>query len=90
MWLTLLEVRKMVNHGTSKVLRILGVIEKIGMSRSTIYNKLTPTSKSFDETFPKPIRLGASSVGWLESEIDSWIAARAQARGVVAERGGHE
>jgi len=32
--------------------------------------------------FPKPIQLAPRSVGWLESEVDAWIAAR------VAERDG--
>ncbi len=27
-------------------------------------------------SFPKPISLGARAVGWLESDIDGWIAAR--------------
>lgn len=30
--------------------------------------------------FPKPIKLGRRSVGWIEAEIDLWIAARAAAR----------
>jgi len=29
--------------------------------------------------FPKPIFLGARAVGWLESEIDAWIAERVKA-----------
>lgn len=32
------------------------------------------------DKFPKPIKLGPNSVGFLESEVDDWIAAR------VAER----
>ena len=30
--------------------------------------------------FPEPISLGARSVGWIESEIDAWIAQREQSR----------
>lgn len=26
--------------------------------------------------FPKRVRLGPQSVGWLESEIDAWLASR--------------
>jgi prophage regulatory protein len=73
-----------VSH--KKILRIPDVQKKTGMSRSTIYNKLNPSSKYFDPTFPKPIRLGngpASSVGVIESEIDAWIEARAAARHVT-------
>ncbi|MFC5431364.1 helix-turn-helix transcriptional regulator [Paraburkholderia denitrificans] len=69
-----------------KILRIPDVQKKTGMSRSTIYSKLNPSSKYFDPTFPRPIRLGngpTSSVGLIESEIDVWIEARAAARHVA-------
>lgn len=31
-------------------------------------------------TFPPPIQLGPRAVGWLEHEIDEWIASRPRAR----------
>lgn len=62
------------------VLRLKKVTEKTGLSRSSIYYKLDPLSKYFDGSFPKPIRLGACSVGWLESEVDAWISTRAESR----------
>lgn len=42
------------------VLRLKEVQEKTGLSRSTIYNKLNPACKYFDDAFPKPIRLSAT------------------------------
>ena len=63
-----------------KVLRIKRLKEKLPMSSASIYNKLNPRSKYYDETFPRPIRLGMGSVGWLEAEVDDWIATRAQSR----------
>ena len=45
-----------------------------GLSRSTIYQNMQ------DGTFPKPIRLGAKAVGWLESEVIDWIEARTAER----------
>jgi prophage regulatory protein len=60
----------------STVLRLKKVTEKTGLSRSSIYYKLNPASKYFDKTFPKPIRLGAGSIGWLESDIETWLANR--------------
>jgi len=30
--------------------------------------------------FPKPINMGAQSIGWVSTEIDAWIGARIQAR----------
>ena len=34
-----------------------------------------------DLHFPKPISLGANSVGFIEEEVDDWIAERAAKRG---------
>ncbi|RQZ49978.1 AlpA family transcriptional regulator [Burkholderia sp. Bp9099] len=59
------------------VLRMKKMTEKTGVSRSSAYNKINPASKYFDPTFPKPIRLGAHSIGWRESELDAWITSRA-------------
>jgi prophage regulatory protein len=55
------------------ILRRPSVQSRTGLSRSSIYLGI---SKG---TFPKPINLGARSVGWLESDIDNWIDARIQA-----------
>lgn len=62
-----------------KVLRIKPVKAKTGLCRATIYNKLDPRSKYYDPHFPKRIRLGAAAVGWIEAEIDAWIASRVAA-----------
>jgi prophage regulatory protein len=43
---------------------------RTGLSRSSIYAAMAAG------TFPKPIRLGALAVGWLESEIDAWLNER--------------
>lgn len=61
------------------VLRMGGVERKTGLSRANLYNKLNPRSKYYDETFPQQIQLGIGSVGWLESEIDTWILNREKA-----------
>jgi prophage regulatory protein len=52
------------------VLRLPQVKQKSGKSRSAIYHDIS------QGTFPKPIRLGARSVGWLESEVEAWIQSR--------------
>ena len=64
---------------TLTILRRKQVEARTGLSRSTIYAKLRrnpsrPTE--FDPTFPTPISLGAKAVGWIESEIEAWIAAQ--------------
>jgi len=58
------------------ILRRKQVEQRTGLSRSTIYDKLSSKSPRFDPSFPKAIQLGANSVGWLESEIDEWIDGR--------------
>jgi prophage regulatory protein len=60
----------MVNY----VLRRVDVERATGLPRSTIYELMARG------TFPRPIRLGARAVGWLETEIAAWQRAR------VAER----
>src|SRR3954447_7964461 len=56
-------------HAT-RILRKPDVKSRTGLSNSTIYAWIK------DGRFPAPIALGDRAVGWLESEIDSWIAAR--------------
>ncbi|WP_374990710.1 helix-turn-helix transcriptional regulator [Enterobacter kobei] len=48
----------------------------LGISRSSIYEKLNPKSRYYDADFPKPIRLGAASVGWRSTSVNEWIASR--------------
>ncbi|MDR1229031.1 MAG: AlpA family phage regulatory protein [Azoarcus sp.] len=58
------------------ILRRKQVEARIGLSRSSIYARLRQNPKrpgDYDPTFPKPISVGAKSVGWIESEITDWI-----------------
>jgi len=61
------------------ILRLKHLKEKTGISRSTVYNKMNPDSKYYDAEFPRPIRLGGSSVGWRESDVDAWLESRPRA-----------
>jgi prophage regulatory protein len=63
---------------TLKASRLAAVKERTGLSGSTIYLEI---SKG---TFPKPIKLGAKSVAWLDHEIDEWLKARIAARDEAA------
>jgi prophage regulatory protein len=51
-----------------RILRRKQVENRTGLSRSTIYLRIQ------EGTFPKPVSLGTRAVGWLENEIDSWVA----------------
>lgn len=66
-----------LNDSSPKILRLREVMNRISVSRSTIYDWLNPRSPRFDSSFPKPIQLGKASVGWIESAINVWIEQRA-------------
>lgn len=50
------------------ILRRKEVEARTKLSRSTIYARIK------NGTFPAPVPLGPKSVGWIESEIDSFLA----------------
>ena len=55
------------------LLKITDVTERTGISRSSIYNKLDVKSPHYDPSFPLQVSTGASSVAWVESEVEEWI-----------------
>lgn len=65
-----------VSLAVQAILRRAEVEARTGLKRSTIYDKLDPESPRYDATFPKRVSLGTSAVGWLESEVDAWVASR--------------
>ncbi|KVK77159.1 hypothetical protein WS91_01815 [Burkholderia sp. MSMB1498] len=54
------------------ILRMKQLIERTNLSRATLYVLM-----STDPNFPRKIKLTARSVGFLESDVDRWIASRA-------------
>lgn len=59
-----------------RILRKREVLEAVGIASSTLYDWLNPRSRRYDPTFPRQIRLGRLSVGWLSDEIEKWIETR--------------
>jgi prophage regulatory protein len=57
-----------------KLVRLPEVIERTSLSRSTIYEMMA------QGRFPRPVKLNLRSNGWVEGEINDWLASR------VAER----
>mgnify|MGYP003625688216 CR=1 FL=1 len=57
-----------------RILRLKDVISQTGLARSTIYKYIDAGS------FPKPVPLGGRSVGWVQSEVQDWIAHAIQQR----------
>jgi prophage regulatory protein len=51
-----------------RIIRLKTVLQRSGLSRSTVYRKIE------EGTFPKQVKLGTSSAGWKESELNRWIA----------------
>lgn len=57
----------------SQVVRIDQLTELLQVSRSTIYSWSNSQSAQYDSTFPKRIRLGLRSVGWMLKDINIWL-----------------
>lgn len=52
---------------SNKIIRLPEVIKKTGLSRSTIYLRMSKGD------FPLSISLGERAVGWVEQDIDQWL-----------------
>ena len=62
------------------ILRLPNVKARTGLSRSTIYLRVTTGA------FPRPVSLGGRAVGWVETEIEHWLKAQiAKSRGAAEE-----
>ena len=55
------------NRAQPRFLRISEVLDRVGVSRPTIYRWMR------EGTFPKQISIGANSVVWLESDVTKWM-----------------
>lgn len=60
-----------------RIIRRPNVEARTGIPKSSIYALMAKGE------FPKPIKIGARAVGWLDSDIDAWINEQ-----VSASRGG--
>jgi len=57
-----------------KILRLPSIIELTGLSRSTIYLRISKNE------FPAPVSLGGRAVGWVEDDVNQWLAEKVEAR----------
>lgn len=53
-----------------KLVRLNAVMECTGLARSTVYKFIA------EGHFPKPVKLSARMVAWVEAEVQEWILAR--------------
>jgi prophage regulatory protein len=56
------------------LIRLPDVIKITGISRSLIYAKLNPKSKSYDTRFPTPVKISKRAIAWRRRQIEIWIA----------------
>ena len=57
----------------NRCVRIRQVCEMTGMSRASVYRKMT------DGTFPKSFKIGESMSAWRVATIEQWIVERERA-----------
>lgn len=53
---------------TEKIIRLKTVLDRTGLSRSTLYRKIA------EGTFPPQVKISVHGAGWHESAINDWIA----------------
>lgn len=57
----------MSNNSPSRILRLKTVLERTGLSRSTLYRKIQ------ERTFPTGLRISSRCTGWRESDVEAWV-----------------
>ena len=64
----------------NQIINLKYVIEFKSISRAKIYEMINEESKYYDPTFPRPIRLSESRIGWSAWEVNQWIEAKLASR----------
>lgn len=69
---------KDVSGSELRVVRLKQLVEMIGLSRSTIYDRMNPKSPRYDDSFPRSIGLGGKAKGWLLGDVNYWLGMQVQ------------
>ena len=64
----------------NQIINIKEVVQFTSISRAKIYEMINEKSKYYDSTFPKPVRLSESRIGWSVWEINQWIEDKLESR----------
>ena len=64
----------------NQIINIKEVVQFTSISRAKIYEMINEKSKYYDSTFPKPVRLSESRIGWSAWEINQWIEDKLERR----------
>jgi len=59
-------------HSAFQILRLPQVFQVTGLCRSMVYQM------EAEQRFPRRIKIGTRAVGWLQGEIQAWLAARVE------------
>ena len=57
----------MTNEAADRILRINSVLERTGLTRSTLYRKVERGE------FPKQVKIAQRCAGWRESAVKEWL-----------------
>ena len=68
------------NFQMNQIINIKEVILFTSISRAKIYEMINIDSKYYDPSFPKPVRLSESRIGWVALEVHQWIETKIQSR----------
>ena len=64
----------------NQIINLKEVIQFTSISRAKIYEMINVDSKYYDPSFPKPVRLSESRIGWVALEVHQWIESKMQSR----------
>ena len=64
----------------NQIINLIDVIEFKSINRAKIYEMINEKSKYYDPTFPRPVRLSESCIGWSAWEVHQWIEDKLESR----------
>jgi len=56
-----------MSDSNDRILRIKAVLDRTGLSRSTLYRKMQ------NGTFPRQVHISTRCTGWRESAVNAWM-----------------
>jgi len=64
----------------NQIITVKDVMKFTSISHSKIYELINKESKYYDPTFPQPIHLSESRIGWSAWEVRQWIESKLTSR----------
>jgi prophage regulatory protein len=60
-----------------RIVRLKELVFRSGLGRSSIYEMVSTGD------FPAPVQIGERAIGWIESEFEAWLNAKAAQRDAI-------